>query len=213
MIRIRSYGWTAALAVVGLLACAGDGGQPLAPAANGSSGQTQSSSPMPFLDHAAPVDRAAPMLGAHGFAASAPPPLFTCAGGSGPVTGAQVIGPAGGTVVFGPHSLIIPAGALSAPTPITAATLHGDTLAVTFGPSGLHFKQPATLVLSYRQCTVQPADTLSIVLVNNKMTEMIQMVPSQDKKSKQSVQGLIEHFSVYAASESRTTPPPHHDDH
>jgi hypothetical protein len=149
------------------------------------------------------------MVGARGFAAHpAPPPLFSCSGGRGTVAGAKVIGPAGGTVAFGPHSLIIPAGALSAPTPITAATLHGDTLAVTFGPSGLQFKQPATLVLSYKHCTVQPSDTLSIVLVTNQMTEMIQMVPSKDRKLKQAVEGQIQHFSVYAASESRTPTPP-----
>jgi hypothetical protein len=151
------------------------------------------------------------MIGAHAFAAPALPQLFSCTGGNGPTTGAQVIGPAGGTVAFGPHSLIIPAGALSVPTQITAATLHGDTLAVTFGPSGLQFKQPATLVLSYQHCTVQPTDTLSIVLVNNQMTEMIQMVPSQDNKQNQVVEGLIQHFSVYAASESRTTTPPKQD--
>lgn len=97
----------------------------------------------------------------------------------------------------------MPSGALSAPTHITAATLHGDTLAVTFGPSGLQFNKPATLVLSYKHCTVQPTDTLTIVLVNNQMTELVQMVPSQDKKVKQAVEGLIQHFSVYAASESR----------
>jgi hypothetical protein len=211
MPRIRLYGWTAALTVVGLLACVGDGGQPLAPTVSGPSAEMQSSAATPFMHHAAPADRAGPMLNAHGFAASSPPALFSCKGGNGNATGAQTIGPAGGTVAFGPHSLIVPAGALSAPTKITAATLNGDTLAVTFGPSGLQFKQPATLVLSYKHCTVQPTDTLSIVLVNNKMTEMIQMVPSNDKKTKQAVEGEIRHFSVYAASESRTTTPPKHD--
>jgi hypothetical protein len=210
MIRIRSYGWTAALAVVGLLACVGEGNQPLAPTGGGSGVPSRASYAAPFSDRVVPADRAAPMLGARGFAAPAPPELFSCNGG-GPATGAKVIGPAGGTVAFGPHSLIIPAGALSVPTPITAATLHGDTLAVTFGPSGLQFKQPATLVLSYKHCTVQPADTLSVVLVNDQMTEVIQMVPSQDKKLKQAVEGLIQHFSVYAASESRTATPPKHD--
>ncbi len=199
MTRIRSFGWTATLTVVGLLACVGDGGQPLAPAVGGSSGRTPASSAAPL------AHLSAPMIDVGRVATALPPPLFSCKGGQNPVTGAKVIGPAGGTVTFGPHSLIIPAGALSAPAPITAATLHGDTLAVTFGPSGLQFKQPATLVLSYKHCTVQPADTLSIVLVNNKMTEMIQMVPSKDKKLKQSVEGLIQHFSVYAASESRTS--------
>lgn len=211
MIRIRLYGWTAALSVVGLLACAGDGGQPVAPAVGGPTVQTQSSSPAPFLNHAAPADRAVPMIGAHGFATS-PPPLFSCAGGNGPAAiGAQWIGPAGGTVAFGPHSLIVPEGALKFPTWISAAALHGDTLAVTFGPSGLQFKKPATLVLSYKQCAAQPADALSIVLVNNKMTELIQMVPSNDKTQNQTVEGQIQHFSVYAASESRTTTPPKHD--
>jgi hypothetical protein len=201
MTRIRLYGWMATLGVVGLLACVGDGGQPLAPTVGGSNTRAQSGSAAAF------ADRAMPMVGALGNVAAPPPPapsLFSCKGGKNPVTGAKVIGPAGGTVTFGPHSLIVPAGALSVPTPITAATLHGDTLAVTFGPSGLQFKQPATLVLSYKHCTVQPADTLSIVLVNNKMTQLIQMVPSHDKKLKQAVEGPIQHFSVYAASESRS---------
>lgn len=211
MMRYRSYRWTAMLAVMALLACVGEGSHPLAPAVGGSSADAQSSAPAPFLAHAVPMNRAVPMVGAHGLTTPAPPPLFSCKGGNGPATGSQVIGPTGGTVAFGPHSLIIPAGALSSQTTITAATSHGDTLAVTFGPAGLHFKQPATLVLSYKHCTVQPADTLSIVLVNNKMTEMIQMVPSADKKSKQAVEGLIQHFSVYAASESRSTTPPKHD--
>jgi hypothetical protein len=201
MIRIRLYGWMAALATVGLLACVGDGGQPLAPTALGSSTRAQSGSSAAF------ADRATPLVGARGKVAVTPPPpppLFTCKGGRPQGSGARLIGPAGGTVAFGPHSLIIPAGALSVPTPITAATLHGDTLAVTFGPSGLQFKQPATLVLSYKNCSVQPGDTLSIVLVNNQMTELVQMVPSHDKKLKQAVEGKIQHFSVYAASESRT---------
>lgn len=204
MARIRLYGWTATLAVVGLIACVGEGGQPLAPTVGGSSVRTQAGSAAPFADRALPVAGALGKVGAPPLPPPPPPPLFSCKGGKEYVSGAKVIGPAGGTVVFGPHSLIVPAGALSTPTPITAATLHGDTLAVTFGPSGLQFKQPATLVLSYQHCTVKPTDTLSIVLVNNQMTEMIQMVPSRDKKLKQAVEGLIQHFSVYAASESRT---------
>jgi hypothetical protein len=199
MTRIRSYGWMAALAVVGLLACVGEGGQPLAPMQGGSNIQAKASSAVPF------ADLASPLAGALGKGPPAPPPpLFSCKGGKDQSTGAKVIGPAGGTVAFGPHSLIVPAGALSVPTAITAATLHGDTLAVTFGPSGLHFNQPATLVLSYKHCNVTPTDTLNIVLVNNQMTELLQMVPSKDKKLKQAVEGLIEHFSVYAASESRS---------
>jgi hypothetical protein len=104
--------------------------------------------------------------------------------------------------------LIIPAGALKSPTRITAATLPGDTLAVTFGPSGLQFAKPATLALSYKHCTMQPSDSLSIVLVSDQMTEVIQMVPSNDRRTNQAVEGLIQHFSVYAASESRTATPP-----
>jgi hypothetical protein len=203
MIRLRSYGWAGALAVVGLLACVGDGTEPVAPAGSGSSDQVQAATPVTLAARAVPgVSALGPLV--HPSA----PQLFWCRGGNASETGTKVIGPAGGTVTFGPHSLIIPPGALESSTRITAATHHGDTLAVTFGPSGLVFAKPATLALSYKHCTMQPGDSLSIVLVTDQMTEVVQMVPSHDRRSNQAVEGLIQHFSVYAASESRTGIPP-----
>jgi hypothetical protein len=202
MTRSRSYGWTAALAIVGLLACVGDGGQPLAPTQGGVNGNVAlNQSPLP---NSGAHDNLAPGGGWPTLAGSDTLTYFTCTDTHGPYSGSAVVGPAGGTVVFGPHSLIVPAGALPANTSITAATLHGDTLAVTFGPSGLHFNHPATLVLSYSRCQVGPAGPLSIVFANDQMTQMIALVPSQDSASKQVVEGPIYHFSVYAASESRS---------
>jgi hypothetical protein len=202
MTRTRLYGWTAALAVVGLLACGGQGGQPLAPS-QGSGAVPSGQSPVPI---SGVHDQLDPGNGWPTLPGSDTLTYFTCTDNRGPYSGAAVIGPAGGTVVFGPHSLIVPAGALRTNTPITAATLHGDTLAVTFGPAGLHFAQPATLVLSYSQCQTGPAGPLSIVFATDRMTQMIALIPSQDDESKNVVQGPITHFSVYAASESRSNP-------
>jgi hypothetical protein len=151
-------------------------------------------------------DRVSPGNGWPALAGSDTLTYFVCGDNRGPYSGAAVIGPAGGTVVFGPHSLIVPAGALPANTPITAGTLHGDTLAVTFGPAGLHFAQPATLVLSYSRCSAGPANPLSIVFANDSMTQMMALIPSQDDSVKLVLRAPINHFSVYAASESRSNP-------
>ena len=191
-----------ALVVVGLLACGGEGGQPLAPSRGGAGGD------MPSMQTLVPVSGGHDSVtSGHGWptlAGSDTLTYFTCSDSRGPYSGAAVIGPAGGTGVFGPHSLTVPAGALQTNTAITAATLHGDTLAVTFGPAGLHFAQPATLVLSYSRCQVGPAGPLGIVFANDGMTQMIELVPSKENGSTKVVQGPITHFSVYAASESRS---------
>src|SRR5918992_3928635 len=62
--------------------------------------------------------------------------LYRCSTPSyGSVT--QAVGPAGGVVRVGPHSLVIPAGALDRTVPITASTRAGDHVRVDFQPEGL----------------------------------------------------------------------------
>src|SRR5689334_25415666 len=63
-----------------------------------------------------------------------------------------VIGPDGGTIQVGPHSLTIPAGALDSDVTITAAIVAGSQNAVRFGPEGLQFVEKPTLRLSYANC-------------------------------------------------------------
>jgi len=55
----------------------------------------------------------------------------------------QTIGPEGGTIQIGAYSLVIPAGALAAPTMITAVVASGPVNAVRFQPEGLLFERTA----------------------------------------------------------------------
>src|SRR3712207_3773483 len=67
----------------------------------------------------------------------------------------QAVGPAGGVVRIGPHSLAVPAGALDRAVEITASTRQADHVRVDFQPEGLRFRYPAVLTLSYAHCDRQ----------------------------------------------------------
>jgi len=47
------------------------------------------------------------------------------------------IGPEGGRLNVGPHTLVIPRGALRSRTQITAHAVHGNNVRVEFSPSGM----------------------------------------------------------------------------
>jgi hypothetical protein len=90
--------------------------------------------------------------------------LPACGGGSGgspsaPTSPEPSIGPAGGTVTAanGAVRLVVPAGALSAPVPLTVRAANGLPLdphaivqtAFAIEPAGTSFSAPATVVLRY----------------------------------------------------------------
>jgi hypothetical protein len=136
-----------------------------------------------------------------------PPSFFVCKHNGGPFHGSATIGPKGGLVIFGPHSLSVPAGALSIPTLIAANAYGGDTLAVQFQPQGLTFQVPATLGLSYKHCSAPADSSLYMVYVNNGLSTEFAMVPSTDHRLKDYLVGNISHFSVYAAAEHKPPRP------
>src|ERR1700674_4413611 len=57
----------------------------------------------------------------------------------------QTIGPEGGTLQVGPHTLSVPPGALAAPVSITAVATSDTVDRIEFQPAGLTFSQPAAL--------------------------------------------------------------------
>src|SRR5260370_7174205 len=68
----------------------------------------------------------------------------------------QTIGIGGGSLSVGPHTLVIPPGALSKPTAITMV-LPTDLVgvnAVQFKPAKLQFRVPAALTMSYANSTL-----------------------------------------------------------
>ena len=64
---------------------------------------------------------------------------------------ARIIGPAGGTVEFGPHSLRIPAGALDYQVVITGEIVVSSHVLADLSPHGLTFATPAILELGYEE--------------------------------------------------------------
>jgi len=171
-----------ALAVsVALLACVADR-QPLAPH---SAAASPPSSPAGVKQRAGSSDTVS---------------FFICRGNT-PDSGSAVIGLLGGRVVFGPHELDVPPGALLTPTRITAHTLASDTIAVQFQPQGTQFLVPATLRLSYAQCNPQPSSNLSIVYVNGSLSQVLELIESLLDPHHHQVVGSITHFSVYAVAE------------
>jgi hypothetical protein len=204
--------WLAMISLsAAVLACAGDGDQQLAPteapsasaaaSATATSAATTSANATPGRATGATpqsLDIIGGLLGQQ-----QPLPLFVCVNNGGPYTDTATIGPLGGVMHFGPHSLIVPPLALFQRTKLSATTYAGDTLAVTFQPQGLQFFLPATLSLDYKHCAAQPTSSLEIDYLNDLLTEILQLIPSIDNGSG-AVTGQISHFSVYAGSETRS---------
>jgi hypothetical protein len=136
-----------------------------------------------------------------------PPPsptqLFVCAADTVAVTDSATIGPLGGVITFGAHSLFIPPGALLTQTTITATMPADGHLTAVLQPEGLQFLLPATLTLGYGQCNPQPSNSLSIVYLNGPLGQILQWLPSVLHLDSHTVSALIGHFSVYAAAERR----------
>ena len=67
----------------------------------------------------------------------------------------KTIGALGGSISAGPHTLVIPPGALLNQTTITMTAPTGlGVNAVKFQPEGLRFLTPAALTMSYSNCSL-----------------------------------------------------------
>ena len=112
----------------------------------------------------------------------------------------QVIGPAGGVLVVGPHRFIVPEGALDSAVAITATITPEAVDRVHFAPEGLQFARPARLRMSYAHCG--PVSWLVprfIVHVDEDLS-ILDVLPSLNDVLRQRVSARIEHFSDYAVA-------------
>ena len=110
----------------------------------------------------------------------------------------QTVGSAGGTIAIGTHRLVIPAGALASPVQIKAEQMTGRVNSVRFSPEGLKFAKPATLRLSYSNCS--PLLLLKRVVYTNELLGILELLPSLDDLRTKSVSAPIRHFSRYAVA-------------
>ncbi|MBM4188098.1 MAG: hypothetical protein FJ206_12410 [Gemmatimonadetes bacterium] len=109
------------------------------------------------------------------------------------------IGPAGGTLRIGRHTLTVPAGALSTTVEISGLTVMDATASVHLYPSGLVFRTPATLRLDYGHCD-KIKNTKFVVYTDDDALRILEVMPSADRPAKNFVEGKLDHFSRYAVA-------------
>jgi len=110
----------------------------------------------------------------------------------------QTVGPEGGTLAVGPHTLLIPAGALDTAVSITAVAPPDTVNAVRFAPEGLTFQQPASLTMSYANCNLLGSLLPKQIAYTTDALQILEYLASVDDAWAQTVTGQLQHFSEYA---------------
>lgn len=111
----------------------------------------------------------------------------------------QTVGPLGGRINVGPHSISIPAGALKSNVRITAEITGDRASSVRFSPEGLRFQKPATLTMSYAHCRkLLPLPTRVVYTTDN--LRVLELLRSLDNRSEKKVYAPLDHFSKYAVA-------------
>lgn len=129
-------------------------------------------------------------------------PLLTCRPQPS-ASATQTFGPDGGTLVIGPHRLVIPAGALSSTTTITGTAPTDNVVSVTFQPEGLKFNPDhlPTLTLDYSSCgLVWNILPKHIVYTDDALNILEVLSGSLDNLLRDEVSAPIKHFSRYVIS-------------
>jgi len=116
-------------------------------------------------------------------------------------TTTQTIGSAGGTIRVGPHTLTVPAGALSSPVAITGALVTGRGVnAVHFQPEGLRFERSASLTMSYANCSLLGRLLPKRIAYVGDGLGILSYLLSIDNLLAKQVRGRVDHFSNYAVA-------------
>jgi hypothetical protein len=110
----------------------------------------------------------------------------------------KTIGALGGTISAGPHTLVIPPGALLNPTTITMTAPTGlGVNAVKFQPEGLRFIAPAALTMSYANCSLLGKLLPKRIAYTDNNLNIISYLLSLDNLLSKYVTGKVNHFSDY----------------
>jgi hypothetical protein len=110
----------------------------------------------------------------------------------------RVIGPRGGTITVGPHTLTVPARALARDVAITATVVPESVNRVHFEPAGLRFSNAATLEMSYRHCnTLGRLLPKRIAYVSGDLRVLFSYLGSIDNLRESEVSADLDHFSDY----------------
>lgn len=110
----------------------------------------------------------------------------------------KTIGPLGGSISAGPHILVIPPGALDAPTQITMTAPTGRGVnSVQFQPEGLQFDRSAALTMSYANCSLLGKLLPKRIAYTDERLNILYYLLSLDNIFAKRVTGKLDHFSDY----------------
>ena len=110
----------------------------------------------------------------------------------------QTIGPAGGSLRVGPHTLVIPRAALKQSVSITMILPTGLRVnAVKFKPAGLQFQTPAALTMSYANCSLLGKLLPKRIAYTTDNLQILYYLLSLDNLLSKYVTGQVNHFSDY----------------
>jgi hypothetical protein len=113
----------------------------------------------------------------------------------------MTIGSGGGTLTAGPHTLVIPPGALAQPTTITMTLPTGlGVNAVQFQPTGLRFQKPAALTMSYANCSLLGKLLPKQIAYTTDNLQILYYLLSLDNLLSKYVTGQVNHFSTYVVA-------------
>ena len=112
-------------------------------------------------------------------------------------TSTAVIGPDGGTIRVGLHSLYVPPGALAENVEITATAPAGDRVELQLLPHGLQFERRTALRMSYAECGAVRGLLLRIAYVDDDRRTILEVLPSIPNLLRREVYGTTDHFSSY----------------
>lgn len=111
----------------------------------------------------------------------------------------KTVGPLGGTLKIGPHTLLIPPGALSKNTVITAQAPSSKYAQVLFSPHGLQFsnKIKPVLTLSYAHCNGLLTIIKPKIVYVDKNLNILETLLSLNISFNKWVSAPLSHFSSY----------------
>lgn len=116
-------------------------------------------------------------------------------------TTTRTIGSEGGWISAGPHTLVIPAGALTRPTAITMTVPTGlGVNSVRFAPEGLQFQRPVWLQMSYMNCSLLGSLLPKRIAYTDGNLNVIEYLLSLDNLFTKRVTGKVTHFSDYVVA-------------
>lgn len=118
----------------------------------------------------------------------------------------RVIGPLGGTVTLGSHAVVVPPGAVPAPTVVTLTEPESPYVELRLRADGLaHFAflLPVQITISYARCSRTDLDRepLSAWYIHELTRQLLEPMGGADDKVARTVTFATLHFSGYAIAQ------------